>query len=294
MSKLVTILGPTSTGKTELGVRLAQKFDGEVICADSRTIYRYMDIGTAKPSMIEMMQIPHHLLEVVNPSESYSAAQFKTAAMELIGEITDRNKLPLLVGGSGLYIDSVLFDYQFPAGTRSELREELEKLPLEELVERLKKEDPDAAETIDLRNSRRVIRAIETAGQPRQRAKQLRAQTLVLGLSLNKEVIQKRIVQRVEKMLKLGIIDETTRLGQQYGWGIEALNSPGYRAVKRHILGELSAAELPAAMATETLQLSRRQMTWFKRHKDIIWLDAEDADQLFEASAKLVQDFLAA
>lgn len=294
MSKLVTILGPTATGKTELGVRLAQKFDGEVVCADSRTIYRYMDIGTAKPSLVEMMQIPHHLLEVVNPSENFSAAEFKQLAVQAIGEISDKGKLPLLVGGSGLYIDSVLYDYQFPAGARNDLRIELESKSIEELVGMLKKVDPEAAEMVDLQNPRRVIRAIETAGQPRFKAKQMRPETLVLGLTLNKEIMQKRIVQRAQKMLDKGIINETKRIGDEFGWDIEALNSPGYRAIRKAILECHRNEDLADQITTETMQLAKKQMTWFKRNKDIIWLDAEDSNILFEDSAKLVQDFLAA
>src|SRR5581483_857278 len=202
MSKLVVILGPTASGKSDLAMKLAKKFAGEIIAADSRTVYRYMDIGTAKPSREEMLSVKHHLVDIIDPDHGLSAAEFKQLALKAIADIASRGKLPILVGGSGLYIDSVIFDYQFPAGARNELRVELETKPIEELVEMLREKDPERAEEIDLKNPRRVIRAIETAGKPRTKSAELRPQTLVIGLTLNKNELQKRIIQRSKKMLE--------------------------------------------------------------------------------------------
>lgn len=284
--KLITILGPTASGKTDLALSLAKRFNGEIVCADSRTIYRGMDIGTAKPTAAERARIPHHLLDVVDPGERLSAGAFKTLAEAALNDIWSRGKVPFLVGGSGLYIDAVLFDYQFPKEADAERRARLEMMTDEELRELLAAEDPEAYERVDLANRRRVIRAIETAGQERARLHSVRRQTLVLGIAMNKEVVQKRIEIRVEKMLEKGLFEEVQKIGAEYGWQSEALNVIGYKEFKEVVLGAKSVKQAKADLVRSHLLLVKKQQTWFKRNPEIVWLeDVELADNL-------VRDFL--
>lgn len=273
MSKLIAIVGPTASGKSALAMELAQKYNGEIICADSRTIYRYMDIGTAKPTQAEMMLIKHHLVSIKDPGEPFSAAEFKELALEAIGDITGRGKLPLLVGGTGLYVDSVLYDYKFNKEADTQLRNELNKLSLSQLAERLHSIDPALAEAVDTKNPRRVIRAIETAGQSSVRSKRLRKNTLVLGMLVDKKLLQNKITARVTDMLAQGFLDEVRRLGEKFGFDSEVLTGIGYRAFKDVIAGTKTLNEAAAEFVRGDINLAKRQMTWFKRNKDIRWVE---------------------
>ncbi len=272
MTKLVAIVGPTASGKTDLAVKVAQQFDGEIICGDSRTIYRGMDIGTAKPTKEQQDLVPHHMLDIIKPDQTFSAAEFKAAANQAIDDIRSRNKLPILVGGSGLYIYSVIYDYQFPAGPDNELRQQLQSKSIEELVEQLEGVDPRAADEIDLKNPRRVIRAIETAGQPKTKAKLL-AGTILIGLRPSDEELSRRIAQRTDKMLADGLEAEVKGLVDKYGPDLEALRSPGYAEVVEVLEAESYDFELPDLIDSHTHQLAKRQMTWFKRNHDTKWFD---------------------
>jgi tRNA dimethylallyltransferase len=279
---LITILGPTGSGKTALAVELAQDVSGEIVCADSRTVYRGLDIGTAKPTLQEQAAVPHHLLNLIDPGE----AAFKRLAEAYITDIWQRGNIPFLVGGSGLYIDAVLFDYQFGSMPDAQARARLEALTTPELQELLAAADPEAFEQVDLANRRRVIRAIEMAGQQASRLSAVRPRTLVLGLVMNKEVIQSRIEQRVEKMLSSGLIHEVTQLAQTYGWDSPVMNIAGYAVFKEAILGTKPLAEAAAEFARGHIQLVKKQQTWFKRNPDIVWLD--DPAQ----AGSLVREFL--
>ncbi len=281
VGKLVAIVGPTASGKTDLAIQLARRYDGEIICADSRTIYREMNIGTAKPSIWEQEEIRHHLLDIVDPGEQLSAAAFKTLAEAAMADIWGRGKLPILVGGSGLYVDSVLYDYQFPAESDPARRAELEAMTGEELRELLAAVDAEAFEKVDLANRRRVIRAIETAGMNRSRLESIGPGVLVLGLSLNKIVAQERIAERVEKMLEQGFLAEVEYIGEKYGWDSSALSVIGYSAFKDVALGTKSVAEGAADFVRGDMALYKKQMTWFRRNADIRWVEnADEADAL--------------
>jgi tRNA dimethylallyltransferase len=272
-TKLITILGPTASGKTDLALDLAERFGGEIICADSRTIYRGMDIGTAKPTAEEQARVPHHLLDVVDPGETLSVAAFKRLAENAIERIVGRGNVPFIVGGSGLYIDALLFDYQFPAEADPERRVRLDGMTTLELQELLAAEDPEAFEMIDQANRRRLIRAIETVGQDRTKRTVPRAETLILGLGLNKEFVHNRIPLRIEKMLERGLLDEVRAIGETYGWESEAMTGIAYRVFKDVVLGTKTEAEAAAECAHGEMQLVKKQLTWFKRNKSIQWLD---------------------
>jgi tRNA dimethylallyltransferase len=290
--KLITIAGPTASGKTDLAIQLAEQFDGEIICADSRTIYRGMDIGTAKPTAEERRRVPHHLLDVVDPGETLSVAAFKDLAESAIEAIDARGKVPMLVGGSGLYIDAVLYDYQFPDEANPERRQQLEVMADTELLELLAAEDPEAYLEVDQSNRRRVMRALETAGQRRSKRQRVRPDTLVLGLRLNKEVAQARIQKRIELMLEKGFLNEVRMIGETYGWESEAMSGIGYRAFRDVILGHKTVAEAQADFVRGDSRLMKKQLTWFKRNAEIVWLQgATEAERLGEAR-RLTERFL--
>jgi len=270
---LIIIVGPTASGKTALSLDLAERFNGEIICADSRTVYREMDIGTAKPTREEQARVPHHLLDVVDPGETLSAGAFKALAEGAIKDIASRGKVPFLVGGSGLYIDAVLFDYQFPAPADEERRKEFENLADLELRELLWAEDPVAAAQIDLKNRRRVIRALEIRGQVPGRSNEPRERTLTLGLGMNKNFVHSRIEKRIEFMLSKGFVEEVRRIGEKYGWESEALSGIGYRAFRDVVLGTKTVDEGVAEFVRGDRALVKKQLTWFKRNPTIRWLD---------------------
>lgn len=274
--KFIAIVGPTATGKTAMSLRLAERFGGEIVCADSRTLYRGMDIGTAKPTVQQQLRVPHHLLDILDPGERLSAGVYKQLAEEAIMGIAGRGKVPLLVGGSGLYADAVLFDYQFPAEAEPEKRARLEALGDEELLELLASEDLQAYEQVDLANRRRVIRAIETAGETPARRREILPQALVLGTMLNKEIIQNRIEQRVEKMLEEGFVHEVRTIGETFGWDSSAMDIIGYRAFKGYLLEEKSLEEAKVDFARGDMALYKKQVTWFKRNVAIQWVATVD------------------
>jgi len=286
LEKLIVLCGPTASGKTALALELAARYKGEIVCADSRTIYRGMDIGTAKPTRAEQARVRHHLLDVVDPGERLSAAAFKALAEDAIVDIQAQGKVPFLVGGSGLYIDAVVFDYAFPGPADPARREQLEALTDTELRELLAAEDPEAFEVVDLDNRRRVIRAIETAGQERFMRTEPRPETLLLGVTLNKEIAQKRVEHRIKKMLEEGFVQEVEAIGKRYGWESEALSVIGYRAFKDVVLGTKTEEDGVADFVRGDMALYKKQVTWFKRNKSIRWV-ANTAE-----AERLVQEFL--
>lgn len=270
LPKLLVIVGETASGKSDLALRLAQKYDGELICADSWTVRRDMNIGTAKPSSEERTQVTHHLLDIVAPDEDFSAAVFKRLANQAITEVSERRRLPILVGGTGLYIDGVIFDYNFlPAGP-PEQRAELNSLTAAELLARI-----DAAGlelgAVDVRNKRRLIRLLETEGAE-QTKQALRGNTLVMGLQPEREALKKRIAARVDAMLSAGLEQEVATLSRHYGWEAEGLKGIGYREWQYYFLGSQSLDQTRERILSATVGLAKRQRTWFKRNKSIHWL----------------------
>ncbi|HWB39269.1 MAG TPA: tRNA (adenosine(37)-N6)-dimethylallyltransferase MiaA [Candidatus Saccharimonadales bacterium] len=285
--KLLVLVGETASGKSDLAMKLAQEFDGELICADSWTVYKDFDIGTAKPTMLERAQIPHHLLDVADARGGFSAVIFQQLAESAINAIVARGKLPILVGGTGLYIDSVIYHYGFLAPPPPELRQELNGLSLDQLIERAKAGGLPI-DSVDMRNKRRVIRLIENDGQlPTKQP--LRPNTLILGLSVPREQLAERITARVDKMLDMGLMQETQKLAGEYGWDAEPMKGIGYSQWKPYFLGTQNLAETRQKIIKATLDLAKRQRTWFKRNKSIHWLDAPVN---LAATNALVNDFL--
>ncbi len=271
------VVGETASGKSALALRLAQEFDGEIVCADSWTVRREVDIGTAKPSAEERALAPHHLLDIVAPCEDFTAAIFQRRANKAIVEIANRGKLPILTGGTGLYIDGVLYDYGFlPAGDRGE-RETLNAMSVSELLAKIDELGIDPGD-VDKRNKRRLIRLIETGGA-RPAKQDLRPNTLIIGLRPGLEELKQKIISRTDAMLAAGLEDEVRQLAGQYGWDCEALKGVGYAQWRGYFEGREGAGEaaqnLPEIrqkIIKATLDLAKRQRTWFKRNKSIQWI----------------------
>lgn len=266
---LIVIVGETGSGKSALALKLAQKFNGEIIAADSRTIYMGMDIGTAKPSDKDRKQVPHHLLDIIEPNEHFTAAQFKNLAMAAITDIHKRGKLPIMVGGTGLYIDSVIFDYDFRPPADPKRRAELQKLSIEQLQAQL------AAEGIALpandRNPRHLIRALETGGVPANK-QALLPWTLALGITIEREELKQRLVKRTQEMIAKGLTREVKQLADSYGWETEAMSAVGYREWREYFEANRSLEQTHELIIKNTLAYARRQRTWFKRNKSIQWV----------------------
>lgn len=290
--KLIVILGPTASGKTELAIKLAKKFKGEIISADSRQIYKEMNIGTSKPTKQEMKTIPHHLVDVVKPNQDFNVAIFKKLALKKIKNIQKRKKIPLLVGGTGLYISSIVNNIDFPKiPANKKVREKLEKKTTEELFKIYKKLDPKGSKLIEKENKRRLIRAIEVCkatNKPywQQRTKKEQPfDILEIGIRINKKELNNKISKRTEKMFKLGLEKEIKKLIKKYKW-IPSLQTIGYQEWKDYFNKKINKEEVKDLINLHTIQFTKRQMTWFKRDKKINWINN------YIQAQKLVRDFL--
>ncbi len=267
---LLVIVGETASGKSSLAMELARQFNGEIISADAWTVYKGFDVGTAKPSKTEQAEIPHHLIDIAEPADGFSAAEFKRQADHAIQSILSKNKLPILVGGSGLYIDSVIYDYGFlPAGSADE-RQKLDQLSLEELLELIEQKGLDTT-GIDVRNKRRLVRLIQSGGV-RPEKSELRPNTLILGITRPKEELESRITARVDQMLAEGLEDEANRLSEKYGWQTEPMKGIGYREWQLYFDNKQSRDETRQRIISSSMQLAKKQRTWFKRNKSIHWI----------------------
>lgn len=265
---LIVVVGPTASGKSALAMQMAKAYNGEIIAADSRTIYRGMDIGTAKPTREDQSQVPHHLLDVRDPDESFSAAEFKGRAVLAIEDISSRGKLPILVGGTGLYIDSVIFDYQFGPTANQQERDKLNAMTIEELQAICRHKNITIP--INSKNKRHLVRAIELGGLIDHK-KQLRAHTFVVGISTEKEILKERITLRTNQMIEAGVIEEVQRVGRAYNWSGEALKGNIYRIFRGVIEGTKTQQEAASEFIQSDLALAKRQMTWFRRNPFIVW-----------------------
>lgn len=268
---LIVILGPTASGKTAYAIRLARLIGGEVICADSRTVYRGMDIGTAKPTEPERAGVPHWGLDLIEPDQRYSLYDFQRYATAKIAEIRQRQHVPLLVGGSGLYINSVIYDYRLAGGDYdSTTRAELEELPPDELRRLAIKRGTKLPRDLD--NKRRLIRSLETGGVSNN-CGHLGRQTIVIGIAVDKEKLSQRISERSEQMLERGLVDETERLIARYGM-VEPLRRNAYGVVAKYLTGQIYEAELIEQISVKDRQLVKKQLTWWRNPRwasDIMW-----------------------
>jgi len=287
---LLVIAGPTASGKTALALALCERLrgamDAEVISADSRQIYRFMDIATAKPTPDERARLPHHLLDVVTPDQRYTLAQYQTDAVASIARIWSQRHLPLLVGGTGLYVRAVVDGLAIPQvapnpAVRAELEAEAAAGGPAALHDRLAALDPIAAARIDPANTRRLIRALEVcivSGRPfseQQGARPTPYRPLLLGLNMERSSLYARADARVDAMLAAGLVDETRALVERgYGWQLPSMSSLGYREIGAYLRGEASLSDAVARLKLNTHAYIRRQLTWFRPDSRITWLDA--------------------
>lgn len=286
---IVAIVGPTASGKTSLAVALAKKFNGEIVSADSRQIYRGMDIGTAKATPIEQAAIPHHLIDIKNPDEDYTVADYQHDAVTAIRDIISRGHIPFLVGGTGLYVRAVILNLDIPhikpdPVLRASIEKEIETEGLAAVFQKLVARDPEAEYVVDPRNPRRVVRALEvaiTTGEPftaQRRQRPPLFTPLELGIDPPTEILRMRIEARIDEMMKDGLVEEVRTLVGRYGANIPAFDAIGYREIIGFLHGTCPLDEAVALMKTNTVRYAKRQMTWFRKDTDIQWLTApEDA-----------------
>lgn len=295
--KIIVILGPTSSGKSELGVKLAKKFNGEIVSADSRQIYRKLNIGTGKITKKEMRDIPHHLLDMASPSSVFTVVQYKKLADKAIKDILKCGKLPIITGGTGFYIQSIVDNIAIPeVPPNKKLRKQLERKTVEELFKILKKMDPRRASNIDSKNPRRLIRAIEIAKELGQvphldAARLSKYNILQIGIKLSMSEIEKKIEKRVKSMFKKGLLKETEKLhnppaGGGLSWKRIYELGFEYKYPAMFLQGKISKQTMIERMLVENRQYAKRQMTWFKRNKRIKWITKQSE------SESLIKKFL--
>ncbi|MUK90725.1 tRNA (adenosine(37)-N6)-dimethylallyltransferase MiaA [Ornithinibacillus sp. L9] len=283
-NKVVAIVGPTAVGKTKLSLEVAKQFDGEIISGDSMQVYKGMDIGTAKIKKQEMQGIPHHLIDIRNPDESFSVADFKECVQTYIDEISNNNKLPIIVGGSGLYIQATLFDYNFATKKRDEtitkrLEEELKRNGNEALYHRLKKIDPIQAEKIHPNNYRRVIRAleiVETTGLTMSeyhanQSNESPYDVQLIGLEMDRKTLYDRINKRVDQMVEEGIVEEVRHLYEQGYENCQSMKAIGYKEFLPYFKGEINLDQAIQILKQNSRRYAKRQYTWFKNKMDVHW-----------------------
>ncbi len=298
---LVVILGPTASGKSALGIALAQQFHGEIVSADSRQVYRSLDIGSAKVTAEEQALVPHHLLDVVDPGEIYTVSQFQHAAIAAINAILARQHVPFLVGGSPHYIQAVVDNLDMPqVAPQPALRAQLEQRSLSDLLMELEKRDPKSFATIDRNNPRRVIRALEvciTTGKPFSEQRGLANplyRSLMLGIQWPRDVLYKRIDARIDERMRQGMVQEVQDL-LTAGISHERLDALGleYRFVDRWLRGEfVSEDQMVEHLKYAIHDFTRRQLSWFRRDSRIVWIDGNTGEIMMQEAKSIVEDFL--
>jgi tRNA dimethylallyltransferase len=304
LNPLVIIVGPTAVGKTALGVALAQAIGGEIISGDSVQVYRKLDIGSAKPTIEEQKGIPHHLIDYLNPDEPFTAAQFQVLANNLIQEIRNRGKVPIVVGGTGLYIRSLIDPFNFAEKSSQELRNYwtsfLAEKGKEALYKALKERDWQSAERLHPNDTLRIIRALEICdltGQPFSEIRgnndyeypSLEPSILYIGLTAPREVIYERINRRCEVMLSSGLLQETLNLLHEgYSPNLKPLQSIGYRHALWYLSGKVTLSEMTRVFQRDTRHFAKRQLTWFRRDPRVTWYDTfnEDLTKILESVLK--------
>lgn len=287
MQKVIVICGPTALGKTGLSIKLAQKMQGEVISCDSMQIYKHMNIGTAKPTKEEMQDIKHHLIDFVEPSKRYSVADFRKDALKAIESTLKQNKVPIIVGGTGLYVNCLTQNIQYPTletdlEYRKLLEEKVEKEGLQVLYEEAKKIDEEAMQTISNNDQKRIMRVLEIYHQTGKTKTELEIESrreppmyeyIVFAINMDREKLYERINKRVDIMLEQGLIEEVKNLLEMYKEFPTSMQGLGYKEVASYLNGELTKEEMIEKLKMETRRYAKRQLTWFRKDPNIIWLD---------------------
>ena len=291
--KVIVICGPTASGKTAMSIELAKKINGEIVSCDSMQIYKEMDIGTAKPTREEMQGIKHYMIDIISPDQRYSVADYKRDAKIAIREILKKEKTPIVVGGTGLYVDSLIYeieyqDIKFDEEYRKELEKQAREKGLNTLYEEAKKIDPEAILKISPNDQKRILRILEiyhatgmtkTEQEKKSREKEPEFDYKVYALNMPREKLYERINLRVDLMIKQGLIKEVEEIYHKYSEFPTAMQGLGYKEVVEYLKGNLTKEEMIEKIKQETRRYAKRQMTWFRKNKQTIWLDTENTLQ---------------
>ena len=292
--KVIVICGPTASGKTTLSIQLAQKINGEIISSDSMQIYKDMNIGTAKPDQQEMQGIKHYLLDFVEPNQRYSVADYKKDAENAIEDILQKGKVPIIVGGTGLYVDSLIYGIEYPniefdENYRKELERRVEKEGLEKLYEKAKKIDPQAMKKISRNDQKRILRVLEiynatgktkTEQEIESRKNEVKYDYRVFAINMDREKLYDRINKRVDIMIQKGLIEEVENLLKKYNEFPTAMQGLGYKEVVEYIQGKVLKEDMIENIKRESRRYAKRQITWFKKNKQTIWIGPHDLQKI--------------
>lgn len=299
--KVVVICGPTASGKTSLSIELAQKIDGEIISCDSMQIYKDMNIGTAKVTKTEMQGIKHYLIDIISPEERYSVADYKKAAEKAIIEILEKGKTPIIVGGTGLYVDALIYGIEYPniefdEKYRKQLENRVETEGLEALYEEAKKIDKQAVQKISSNDQKRILRILEiyhatgknkTQQEAESRKNEVKYDYKVFAINMDREILYNRINKRVDIMMENGLIDEVKQIKKKYNKFPTAMQGLGYKEVVEYLENKISKDEMVEKIKQESRRYAKRQLTWFRKNKENIWLDGMTS---IEENIKIIQN----
>ena len=291
--KIIVICGPTASGKTVLSIKLAKRINGEIISADSMQIYKYMDIGSAKPTIEEMEEIKHYMLDFIEPNIRYSVADYKKEAEKCIEEIIQKGKTPIIVGGTGLYINSLIYgieykDIKFDQEFRNSLEERVNREGLESIYNEALKIDPIAMEKISKNDKKRILRVIEiyhetgktkTEQEIESRKNEIKYDYKVFAINIEREKLYQRINDRVDIMIEKGLIEEVKKIKEMYDDFPTAFQGLGYKETVQYLDGFISKEEMIAKIKQESRRYAKRQLTWFKKNNDTIWLNGLDSNE---------------
>ena len=294
--KVIVICGPTASGKTALSIELAKKINGEIISCDSMQIYKYMDIGTAKPTLEEQKEVKHHMIDFVEPNQRYSVAEYKKDAEKSIEEILLKGKTPIIVGGTGLYVDSLIYGIEYPEieldeEYRKQLEKEIEEKGLESLYNKAKEIDSKAMEKISPNDKKRIMRVLEiymatgktkTEQEIESRTHEVKYDYKVFAIKMDREKLYERINKRVDMMIEKGLIEEVQNILKKYDKFPTAMQGLGYKEVVEYLEGKKTKEEMIDKIKMQTRRYAKRQITWFKKNKQTIWIENNELSKILE------------
>ncbi len=300
--RVLAIVGPTASGKTKIGIEIAQELKTEIISADSRQIVRELTIGTAKPDEVELNKVKHHFINIISLNEKYDVGRFVKEAKEIINRLHSENRIPVVVGGSGLYINSLLYGiFEGPSSDdeiRLELEKELKEKGIESLIKKLQEVDPVTYEKIDKKNPRRIIRALEVfflTGKPisqfqKEKHQEPPFEKIIFGLLWDRKKLYERINHRVDQMIEQGLIEEVKEILNKFGENVNiALQTVGYKEVIDYLKSKITYNEMIELIKRNTRRYAKRQLTWFRKVRDINWIEINSEEELDKIAKKIIK-----